>query len=152
MFWGRNYFRVFIVSIFFLLVLFNISGAERVDYIYDSTGRLSKAVTSGGDVRQFRYDKAGNLLGIDSFIVSTASPLIHSISPEFVFPGQSPFTLWDTDTEHNFSVQAGIEIFTVFVSVYTVVMLLDLDLSRMGISSGMQVTQEQLMAKLNFRR
>jgi hypothetical protein len=60
--------------------------ADQVEYFYDNSGRL-QWVQEGGDVRNYRYDKVGNLLSV--ITTHAVVPVIQSIDPDVFVIGNS---------------------------------------------------------------
>ncbi len=88
---GRRGSIAFSIILYFFLALLitDYSIAGKIHYIYDGSGKISKVASDSGEVKYYRYDRAGNLIGIDSFSVNTSSPVLQSITPDYIFLGQS---------------------------------------------------------------
>jgi YD repeat-containing protein len=69
------------------LIFPSTSTCEGIQYLYDSAGRLSKVITSDGQVAIYIYDSAGNLLSIVTQTINEQPPLLDSITPDILFTG-----------------------------------------------------------------
>ena len=80
-----------IIIIIFVNCTFVVSfaGTDVINYIYDRTGRLLKAVARSGDAVVYTYNEAGNLISIKRLRVNPAPPVITSINPYVMFRGSS---------------------------------------------------------------
>lgn len=70
------------------IALATFAMADAVNYFYDDTGRLARALKGTTGIT-YQYDSVGNLLSINKGTVGTGPPVLNSIIPDVVFIGSS---------------------------------------------------------------
>ena len=63
----------------------SLSTAGSVNYIYDDTGRLIKAISETGDTAIYNYDPVGNLISITRATAQQLPPVLQGINPDIIF-------------------------------------------------------------------
>ena len=108
--------RILALAVFFLLIVATRIEAGNVSYVYDNGDRLLAAYDGNGNVANYQYDKAGNIIGI---VKSSASSVaVFGYSPDHA-PEQPPIQI--TIFGNNFSTTPSQNTVTIGSRNFTVV-------------------------------
>ena len=80
-----------LVLLWFFFSLNSISSADKLIYLYDDTGRLTR-VLKGTEGSSYQYDQVGNLISISKNTVSANPPVLQSVNPNVQFIGYKILT------------------------------------------------------------